>query len=59
VKLNMSIYQLPKTQKCNPRVSIFFLNFLIETKKFELFREEREKGLDMAKKYLDADPTER
>jgi hypothetical protein len=27
--------------------------------KLEFFREEREKGLDLAKKYLDADPTER
>ncbi len=33
--------------------------FLIETKLIELLREEREKGLDLAKKYLDADPTER
>ncbi len=32
--------------------------FGIESK-FELFREERENGLELAKKYLDADPTER
>jgi hypothetical protein len=34
------------------------IKFVIETK-LEFFREEREKGLDLAKKYLDADPTER